>query len=140
MAVKSKVIADAGAIVGALSRSDQHFQRAAPLFRSITKPLYTCEPVISEALFLTRKVAGGQDIVLGLIESGALKIDFSLADHIPEIRSLMRKYSTTPMSLADACLVKMSELHDAAIFTFDSDFRIYRRFGRQRISLVGIDG
>ncbi|MGO9470544.1 MAG: hypothetical protein ACLQVF_41155 [Isosphaeraceae bacterium] len=41
------------------------------------------------------------------------------------------------MSLADACLVRMSELApECVVFTLDNDFRIYRRHKRQRISLL----
>jgi hypothetical protein len=41
------------------------------------------------------------------------------------------------MSLADACLVRMSELlEDSAVLTFDGDFRIYRRHGRKSIPLL----
>jgi hypothetical protein len=39
-----------------------------------------------------------------------------------------------PMTFADACLVRMSEiLPDPLVLTTDADFRIYRRFGRQII-------
>jgi hypothetical protein len=39
--------------------------------------------------------------------------------------------------LADACLVRMSELvADCVVFTLDWDFRIYRRHGRQKIPLL----
>lgn len=49
----------------------------------------------------------------------------------------MRRYADVPMSLADACLVRMSELSDdASVLTLDSDFRIYRRLGRQAIPLL----
>ena len=41
------------------------------------------------------------------------------------------------MSLADATLVRLAELHDnAAVFTLDSDFRIYRKHGRRQIPLI----
>lgn len=41
------------------------------------------------------------------------------------------------MSLADACLVRMVELwEDAAAFTLDNDFRIYRKHRRQVIRLI----
>ena len=44
----------------------------------------------------------------------------------------MQKYADVPMSLADACLVRVSEtLADALILTTDTDFRVYRRHGRQ---------
>jgi hypothetical protein len=41
------------------------------------------------------------------------------------------------MDLADACLVRMSEMHaDCVVWTPDSDFRVYRRHGRQTIPLL----
>ncbi|MCP5516848.1 MAG: hypothetical protein H7A45_06265 [Verrucomicrobiales bacterium] len=47
------------------------------------------------------------------------------------MRSLLRKYRDVPMSLADATVVRLSEMHrDCQVVTFDSDFRIYRRAGR----------
>jgi predicted nucleic acid-binding protein len=49
----------------------------------------------------------------------------------------MRKYRDVPMSLADACLVRMSEVYsNGTVFTLDSDFRVYRRNGRQAIPLL----
>lgn len=135
----NRVIVDAGAIVGALSQRDQNFAKAGPKFRSLPKPFYTCEPVITEALFLMKRESGGKDKTLGLISQGILQLDFSLVDQLEAVRALMKKYESIPMSLADACLVRMSELNNSRVFTFDSDFRIYRRFGRQRIPLVGLD-
>ena len=46
-------------------------------------------------------------------------------------------YADLPMSLADACLVRMTEtLSDPLLLTTDSDFRIYRRHSRQIIPCV----
>jgi hypothetical protein len=46
----------------------------------------------------------------------------------------MRKYAQVPMSLADACLVRMTETTgNVRLLTTDADFRIYRRHGRQAI-------
>jgi len=54
---------------------------------------------------------------------------------------LMGKYSGAPMSLADACPVRMSEtLPDPLLLTTDADFRIYRRHGRQAIPAVLPEG
>jgi hypothetical protein len=50
------------------------------------------------------------------------------------VLNLLQKYSDVPMSLADACLVRMTEtLPDPVILTTDSDFRIYRRHSRQMV-------
>ena len=49
----------------------------------------------------------------------------------------MRRYEDTPMSLADACLVRLSEPHsDCQVFTLNADFRRYRGHGRQVIPLL----
>lgn len=41
------------------------------------------------------------------------------------------------MSLADACLVRMSEIYaNSVVFTLDSDFRIYRKNKKQMINLI----
>jgi predicted nucleic acid-binding protein len=63
-----------------------------------------------------------------------MRIDFQLRAEIEEDRALRRRFADVPMSLADACLVRMSEL-DATVrvLTFDSDFAIYRKNRRQVI-------
>ena len=49
----------------------------------------------------------------------------------------MRRYASMPMSVADACLVRMSEVSsDCVIFTTDSDFNVYRRHGNQIIPVI----
>jgi hypothetical protein len=41
------------------------------------------------------------------------------------------------MSLADACLVRLSEMHsNSIVFTLDADFRVYRRHGNKVISTL----
>jgi predicted nucleic acid-binding protein len=62
-------------------------------------------------------------------------VAFDLKAEATAVTRLLRRYGSLPMDLADACLVRMSELHaDAAVVTVDSEFReIYRRNGRQVI-------
>lgn len=50
---------------------------------------------------------------------------------------LVARYANIPMSFADACLVRMSELHsDMTIVTVDDDFTVYRRHGRDVIPVL----
>ena len=64
-------------------------------------------------------------------------MDFRAADHVAPLRKLMSKYRGLPMSFADACLVRMSELDpELSVVTLDGDFRVYRRLGRQLIPMV----
>jgi len=49
----------------------------------------------------------------------------------------MQRYANTPMSLADACLVRLSEMHeDCRVLTLDIHFKLYRRYGRSVIPLI----
>ncbi|MDQ5850195.1 MAG: hypothetical protein M3544_14650 [Pseudomonadota bacterium] len=62
----------------------------------------------------------------------SLRVAFDLAQQMEPVLKLLQKYADTPMSLADACLVRMTEaLSDSVILTTDADFRIYRRHSRQ---------
>ena len=104
---------------------------------TLEPPLLVCEPVLAEALFLLRRYPVAADALAGLVERDVLRIAFHLGDHVAEVRALMRKYRDTPMSLADACIVRMAELSNHyPIFTLDSDFTVYRKAGRDLLSLV----
>jgi hypothetical protein len=53
------------------------------------------------------------------------------------LRAPMLRYRNRPMSLADACLVRLSELESGGeVFTLDSDFRICRRHGNKVIPVL----
>jgi predicted nucleic acid-binding protein len=101
------------------------------------EPVVTCESVVSEGLFLLRD--SGLSIVplLDLFERGIVRVHFDLETQFADGRRLLRKYADQPMSLADACLVRMAELTEhSQVFTTDRDFRVYRRHGRREIPLL----
>jgi predicted nucleic acid-binding protein len=53
------------------------------------------------------------------------------------IQRIFNRYADLPSSLADACLVRMAEMHEnCRVFTLDSHFRIYRRRDRQVIPVL----
>ena len=131
------VIVDTGPLVAMLVVRDQHHRWAKEVLETIEPPLLTCEAVISEACFLVSRLAGGRDAVLSLLAKGIVKTAFSLAPEIERVRRLMQRYASVPMSLADACLVRMLETHSArSILTLDGDFQIYRGNGRQILSVI----
>jgi predicted nucleic acid-binding protein len=50
------------------------------------------------------------------------------------IEALIDRYKNVPMSLADACLVRMAELYpESTVLTLDSDFRVYWKHRNQEI-------
>lgn len=131
------VLIDTSALVAALRRRDQHHLWARAHFEARTEPYVTCEAVISESFFLLERARDGKEALCGLLERGLVVMRFSLDDELAETLRLLRRYSDTPMSFADACLVRMAEKSDAAaVFTADSDFRMYRKNGRQVIPLI----
>lgn len=128
------VVVDSSALVALLHRRDQNHAWAAAQASSLPHPWWTCEAALSEAFFLLGE--RGREPLLRLIEREAIRIATNLTEPAP-IVALLRRYGSVPMSLADAGLVRMSEmLPDPVVVTTDSDFRIYRRFGRQAIPLL----
>jgi predicted nucleic acid-binding protein len=88
-------------------------------------------------MHLLARLPVARDALLGLVENGALRIALNVDAHIPELRRLVRKYRDQSMSLADACIVRMTELHDRhCVLTLDSDFLAYRKHGRVPIALI----
>ena len=72
-----------------------------------------------------------------LLRRGAVVPAFDLGPELEPVLRLLHKYSNLPMSLADACLVRMTELlADPIVLTTDDDFRVYRRHSRQVVPCV----
>lgn len=98
-------------------------------------PWQACESVLSEAFFLLGR--RGRHQLSELLSRGAVVVSFRLGQEQAPVLALMRKYAEVPMSFADACLVRMTELLPGPVaLTTDADFRIYRRNGRQVVPCV----
>ncbi len=132
-----RVIVDTGPLVAFLNGNDAHHAWTRDTLSRVEPPLMTCEALLSEACFLLRKLDGGPDALLSLVSRGIVEIDFRLDNETLAVLTLMKRYASIPMSLADACLVRMSELtRNATVMTLDSDFRIYRRHGRRVVAVL----
>jgi uncharacterized protein len=132
--VKPSVILDAGPLVAFINARDANHEWTVARLKELSGPMLTCEAVLSEAVFLLRTINGGTTQVAGMLRSGGLRITFSLESETSRVCDLLVKYADVPMSLADACLVRMSEIYSRhLVMTFDSDFNVYRRNRRQSI-------
>lgn len=131
------VLLDAGPLVAALNRREHMHAWAVAQFEQLPPPFLTCEPVLAESFHLLRKVDGACERILGMLERGAVRIGMSIEDEKVAIAAFFRRYRDVPASLADACLIRLSELNDpCAVLTLDSDFHVYRRHGRRTIPLI----
>lgn len=129
-----RYLVDTGPLVALLNGRDAHHDWARTTLDTIAPPLWTCEAVLSEACFLLRKHRDGVDAVMGLVSDGIVRVDLQLTAEITAVRSLMLRYASVPMSLADACLVRMTEITPrSSVITLDRDFAHYRRNRRQAI-------
>lgn len=125
---------DTGPLVAALSRRDRFHGWARRELAEIAPPLLTCEAVLSEACFLLRRVPEGPAAVLELVRRGLVSVALDLNREARAVQKLLTRYSAVPMSLADACLVRLAETTSASLLlTLDSDFGVYRMHGRQVI-------
>ena len=130
-------VVDTGPLVAFFDRAEQHHSWVIERFEELEAPLLVCEPVLAEAMYLLRRYPKAQDALLELIQNGALSVAFQLNAHLGALRRLLQKYKDTPMSLADACIVRMSEIHDRhAVLTLDSDFMVYRKHGQAPLTLI----
>lgn len=99
--------------------------------------MLTCDAALSEALFLISSTPNGISRFSDILASGAIQSDFATTANVRELAALIRKYQELPMSFADACLVRLSEIHDGAtVLTIDSHFHIYRKNGNEPVPVV----
>jgi uncharacterized protein len=128
-------LADSGFLVALLRARDRDHQWAVAQTPRVPPPWRTCEAALSEAFHLLGSFGASE--LTGLLRLRGVLVSFEFGPEQDAVLTLMQKYSDVPMSLADACLVRMSEIFpEPIVLTTDSDFRLYRRHSRQVIPCV----
>jgi predicted nucleic acid-binding protein len=135
--VSSAVLLDTGPLVSFLADESEHAAWVHQQWDRVPPPMLTCEAVLTEAAFILKREGVDPDAIFTLLERKIIRVAMRMDQEQADLRTLMRRYRNRPMSLADACLVRLSELHSGAtVFTLDADFRIYRRHGNKAIPLL----
>ncbi len=131
------LILDTGPWVALLCRDDAHHAWVKTQLALQSGPLLTCEAVVAETCFLLARSGFDPSRALALIERGVVRVAMTLPEQVSAVRALFERYDNVPASLADACLVRMTELFEPCrVLTFDTDFLIYRRHGRKVIPVL----
>jgi predicted nucleic acid-binding protein len=139
--MEAGVIVDTGPIVAILMAGDQYHCWARTEWVRMKPPALTCEAVVSEAQHIIHRLGGDPVTVLQFVRRGIVTVSFQMEPEVERLISMQNSYADVPMSLADACLVRMSELAPRSrVMTTDSDFRVYRRNRRQIIPLIAPPG
>ena len=134
--MRSGTLLDTGPIVAYLYSRDAYHDWAVEAFSEVQPPVITCEAVLTEACFLIERNRWPATRVLEYALESEIRIGLQLEREIEAIRGLMRRYANVPMSLADACLVRLAEITDLPICTLDHDFAIYRAGRRRSLTLI----
>lgn len=133
----AQVIADTGPLVAYFDKGARAHAWVRGEFEQLEDPLLSCQPVITEVLFLLKRDGLNPDWILAMIERGDLVCEFDLEGEVAAVRRLLYQYRDLPATLADVCLVRMSEIHpDSIVLTLDRDFSVYRKNRRQTIPLL----
>lgn len=137
MSAPATLLLDTGPWVALHCRNDSFHAWSREQFAQVTGPLLTCEAVVAETCFLLARAGHDPAKALALVARGVVRVAMSLGDEIGPVQALFERYDKVPASLADACLVRMSELYDRSrVFTLDADFHIYRRHGRKVVPVL----
>jgi predicted nucleic acid-binding protein len=131
------IIVDTGALVALIDPDTKEHMWAREEAAHLPVPFLTSESVLTEAAFVLARDGFDADELFALTESGVVLVGLDFNVERKHLRMLMRTYRDVPMSLADAALVRLSELHtDCLVFTLDSDFRIFRRNRNKAIPVL----
>ena len=135
------ILVDASFLVSIYDKQEPYHRQCMAVLDQLNQPLVTCEPVVTEAIYLLRGLPGAPQAILASIQEGQLEIPFQLAHGADEVLASYTKYRDTPCDFADACLIAMADqLGTGDILTLDSDFKHYRwRRNRRFRMLIPLD-
>ena len=129
-----KNILDAGPLIAFLNRQEEHHRWACEVLERLDAPFYSCPEAMAEAAALTGQPAA----IVEMIQAEDIILNFDLSEQTAGVLLLLKKYADQEMDLADACIVRMTELmRDCRVITLDrTDFVVYRRNGREIIPII----
>jgi hypothetical protein len=136
--VHIRALADTGALLACLDRTDPWHLRCREAFDQFRLPLTTSGAVLTELFHLLGDNARDVELAWTFIRSGAVTVVPIPDRDLPDIEALMRKYRDRPMDFADATLVHLAQRESlSTIFTIDhDDFETYRVGGRKRLRIL----
>lgn len=136
-----RVLIDTGPIAAILCREDAEHERCVDYLRTLDAELYTCWPVISEAVFLLGRRTDRVQSLLKMLTTGAIRVATLGAemDVAPWLTSFYERFGDHAPDLADAALMYLAERdHAQKIFTLDyRDFSIYRISDKRALEIIG---
>lgn len=136
--VDVRALADTGALLAYLDRTDSWHERCLAAFTKLRLPLATSTAVLTELFHLVGHNQHQTDTAWRFVRSGAVAILPMSDSDLPDLEALMQKYGDRPMDFADATLVHLARRESiSTVFTIDhDDFETYRISGRKRFRVL----
>jgi predicted nucleic acid-binding protein len=136
--VPARTLADTGALLAYLDRSDRWHDRCREAFGQLRLPLVSTEAVLTELFHLVGDDRREKEAAWGFVRSGVVSLAPVVDSDLPAIEALMSRYHGRPMDFADATLVHVAERDSiSTVFTIDhDDFETYRIKGRKRFRVL----
>ena len=139
--MRRRVLVDTGPLVAILSSVDQYHAACVKALHQLPGPLFSCWPVITEAVWLLRSHPGAVQQLLRSCSGKPgsflelLPLDGAEAAAIAEV---MKEYEDIRPQLADAALVYLAKREGIdTIFTLDRrDFAVYRGGHKRGLLIV----
>lgn len=122
------LLVDAGPLIALIHKDDANHARCVATLQSVTEPLCTVWPALTEAMYLLSFSWKAQEALWEMVDRGVVELAVLEERDRSRMRELMKKYRDLPMDLADAALVAVGEREKTRrIFTLDRrDFKVYR--------------
>ncbi len=133
-----RVLIDTGPLVAILSEDDAQHRVCVDTLATLTPPLFTCWPVLTEAAWLLRRQPTALQKLFGAFANGLFDLIPLGQDAIEPIAQILRRYESMEPQLADATLVYLAEREGiASLFTLDRrDFLVYRLKRNRMLKLL----
>ena len=124
------ILVDTGFWLALASRRDSVHGRAIALVKTLTEPLLTTWPVMTETchLLVTRVSVEASVRFIANYQRGTFRVENMPNECGERLLALMQRYADLPMDLADASLVLLAEQvgHGRIVSTDRRDFKTYR--------------
>ncbi|HEU5081078.1 MAG TPA: PIN domain-containing protein [Opitutaceae bacterium] len=119
------LLLDAGPLVAAIDRSDEHHRWARQTLPKLRGRAITCEPCVTEALHLLENAPRAIEALRGFLER--IEIVPVLPTQLAEVFDELENFAPS-MDLADGCLVVLQRrISGSIVITTDHrDFSTYR--------------
>ena len=131
------ILIDASALIALLDRGDRNQKACVIALESLTDPLMTVWPAVTEAMHLLAETPAAQEALSDMLTDDAVGLANLDDADLKRMKVLMQKYRDLPMDFADAALVRVAERERLSrILTFDKHFRVYALPGRARFVVI----